>query len=88
MCCASVTLDSSSRTYAASMSFVKKVYNQVFNNFVKAIKMAVTLVKSILSAYAIITSIIENPSVYAGCVFKIRRIFALSFNGTDADKLK
>jgi hypothetical protein len=50
--------------------------------------MSVTLVKSILSACAKFTSIIENPSVYAGCVFKIRRIFALSFNGTDADKLK
>jgi hypothetical protein len=50
--------------------------------------MAVNLVKSILSACAIFTSIIENPSVHAGCVFKIRCIFALSFNGTDADGLK
>jgi hypothetical protein len=48
--------------------------------------MSVTLVKSILSACAKFTSIIENPSVYAGCVFKIRRIFALSFNGTDTTK--
>ena len=50
--------------------------------------MAVNLIKSILSACVIFTSIIENPSVHAGCVFKIRCIFALSFNGTDADKLK
>lgn len=50
--------------------------------------MAVTLVKSILSACVIFTSIIENPSVYAGCVFKIRCIFAPSFNGIDTDKLK